>query len=191
MRLFVGVALDDNMRAEAAIVARELQRRLDRRVRAAWIPPEKMHVTVRFIGHVDESRVAGVLDALDVPLPIAPFQIVLGGAGVFPPGGRARVAWIGFREGLSSLRAMHDEFNRRLRPVGFATEDRPFDAHLTLARFKEVPRESDRTTRESLATLQVPAAQCRVDHATVFQSQLSPKGSTYVPLARVRCERSV
>ena len=99
MRLFVGVTLDDNVRAEAAIVAHELQRRLDRRVRATWIPPEKMHLTVRFIGHVDDSRVAAVLHALEGPLPIAPFQVVLSVAGVFPQSGAPRVAWIGFARG--------------------------------------------------------------------------------------------
>jgi 2'-5' RNA ligase len=190
MRLFVGVALGETVRAEAASVAEELQRRIDRGVRATWIAPNKMHLTVRFLGHVDDSRVASVLHALEAPLPVAPFEVALGAAGVFPSSGPARVAWIGLRDGLSSLRAMHEEFNRRLQPLGFAPDGRPFTAHLTLARFKTVPRESVRTTREAVRALDVTPAECRVDHATVFQSQLSPKGSTYLPLAHVQCERS-
>jgi 2'-5' RNA ligase len=188
MRLFVGVTLDDEVRAQAAVVARELQRRLDPRVRATWISPEKLHLTVRFIGHVEDSLVAAVLQALGAPLPIAPFEVVLSGCGVFPSSGPPRVAWIGLRTGLSSLRAMHDEFDRRLARVGFEPENRPFSAHLTLARFKDVPRELARTTREAVDVVHVPAAQCRVDHATVFQSKLSAKGSAYLPLARVGFE---
>ena len=187
MRLFVGATLGDQVRAAGASAAGELQRRLDPRVRAVWVSPEKMHLTVRFIGHVDESGVARVLRALEAPLPVAPFEVVLGAAGAFPSSGAPRVAWIGLREGLSPLRAMHDECNRRLERIGVESEDRPFNAHLTLARFKDVPRDLVRPTRETLAALRVPAAHCRIDHATILQSRLSPKGSTYVPLAHVRC----
>ena len=185
MRLFVGVTLAGEIRLAAAATARELQRRLDSGVRAAWVQPDKMHLTVRFIGHVDDARVAAIVDGLEAPLRLAPFDVVLSGCGAFPSTGPPRVFWIGLSEGLASLRAMHDEFNRRLRPFGFEAEDRPYSAHLTLARVKDIPRESVRTTRGVLAALHVPPARCRVDHATVFQSRLSAKGATYVPLAEV------
>ncbi|HYT68506.1 MAG TPA: RNA 2',3'-cyclic phosphodiesterase [Vicinamibacterales bacterium] len=190
MRLFVAVELDENVRAAAEGVARDLERRLDPRVSARWVSVDKMHLTVRFIGHIVDDRVPTVLQALRPPLSIAPFEVALGSCGTFPRTGAPRVFWIGLAEGLSSLQAMHEEFNRRLLPLGFASEDRPFSAHLTLARVKEMPRESGRPTRETIAATRVPAVACRVDAATVFQSLLSPKGSKYAPLLHVPCERN-
>ena len=188
MRIFVGVTLAEEVRSTAERVADELRQRLDARVRASWIPSSKMHLTVRFIGQVDDSRVSALLSALEPPLPIAPFEIALDGCGAFPRGGPPRVFWIGVGEGQPQLRAMHDECNRRLVPLGFVPEDRPFSAHLTLARVREAPRETVRATRDILGAVHVPAARCRVAHATVFQSRLSPKGSTYVPLLNILCQ---
>jgi len=185
MRLFVGVTLEEELRVQAAIVARELQRQLDPRIRVAWIPFEKMHFTVRFIGHVDDARATAILEALRPPLPIAPFDIVLGNCGAFPRNGSPRVVWVGLTEGVAGLRAMHEEFNRRLNPLGLTPEDREFNAHLTLGRVKDVPRDAVRAAREMLAALHVGPARGRIDHATLFESRLSPRGSTYLRLLDV------
>ena len=144
-----------------------------------------MHLTVRFIGHVDDSRVPEVVEALAPPLPLAPFDVALDRCGAFPRSGPPRVFWIGLSAGLEGLHALHDEFNRRLLPLGFAPVERPFNAHLTLARIKEVPRDAAHAARGILMALEVPPARGRVDHATVFQSLLSSKGSTYRALRQV------
>ncbi|HEX6463624.1 MAG TPA: RNA 2',3'-cyclic phosphodiesterase, partial [Vicinamibacterales bacterium] len=147
-----------------------------------------MHLTVRFIGHVDDTRTAAVLGALRPPLPVPPFDIELGSCGVFPASGSPRVLWIGLSAGAGSLGAMHDEFNRRLRPLGYDPEDRPFNVHLTLARFKTPPRGSGAAVREAARAVMPSRARCSVAYATVFQSILSPKGPKYHPLLTVECE---
>jgi 2'-5' RNA ligase len=144
-----------------------------------------MHVTVRFVGHVDDTRVGAILDALSPALPVAPFDIDVGRCGVFPPGGPPRALWIGLSSGTASLAAMHDECNRRLRPLGYAPGNRPFNAHLTLARVKDAPRGSAAVVREAVRAVVPSAARCRVTHATVFQSVPSPDGSSYRPLLSV------
>jgi 2'-5' RNA ligase len=185
MRLFVAVEFDDAVRHAADQVARELRTRLDPRIRAGWVAADKLHLTVRFLGQVKDDRVPAVLEALRPPLPIAPFEMALGSCGVFPRSGPPRVFWIGFVDGVTSAQSMHDEFNSRLAPLGFTPEDRPFSAHLTLARVKEAPRDSARAVREMVALMHVPAVRCRVTTATVFQSSLSPKGSIYSRLLTV------
>ena len=93
--------------------------------------------------------------------------------------------WIGLATGLPSLAALHAEFNRRLLPFGFEPENRPYNAHLTLARVKDAPRGSAASVRETVQAVAVPDAQCRVDHATVFESRLLPRGSTYHRLLQI------
>jgi len=185
MRLFVGVEIDDAARRVAEETSEALRRAVGARLRASWIPPANMHRTVRFIGHVPEERVAAVLAALATPLRMARFDVELGGCGAFPPAGTPRVIWIGLTQGLSSLSAMHDEFDRRLAPLGFEAERRPFSAHLTLARVKDAPRGSAALVRDALRDVSVTHVRWSVERATVFRSHLSPRGARYEALGRV------
>jgi 2'-5' RNA ligase len=191
MRLFVAVELDQAARAAAGSVVQELRGQIDPRVSARWVNDDKMHLTVRFIGHVDDERAGEVLETLRPPLPIAAFDIAFGGCGVFPRSGPPRVLWIGLKDGHPCLQVMHDEFNRRLLPLGFAPENRPFSAHLTLARVKDAPRDAARALRTTVAALRVSSPRCQVTAATVFRSSLSPKGSTYTRLLTVPCNTEV
>lgn len=185
MRLFVAVELDAAVHHAAETAVSQLRDTLPGSLSARWVSTANMHLTVRFIGHVADDRVPAVLRALEPPVAIAPFDLALGGCGVFPSHGPPRVMWIGLQEGLSSLRAMHDEFNRRLRPLGLEPEDRPYSAHLTLARLKDPPPGSAALVRDAIGRVRVPAARCQVSAATLFESRLSPKGSTYNPRLRI------
>ena len=185
MRLFVAVELDDSVRSAAGEVARQLQKGIGDTLKPKWVSPQNMHLTVRFIGQVIDERVPSVLAALEPPLSIASFDVAVGACGVFPPQGRARVLWIGLNEGLASLRAMHEAFNRRLLPVGFEPEARPFSAHLTLARIKDAPGASSAAIREAIRHIRPAPARSHVTEAVVFDSRTSPQGSTYTPLLRV------
>jgi 2'-5' RNA ligase len=185
MRLFVAVEIDAGVVAAAMDCSRRLQRDLQDRVRARWVGAEQMHLTIRFIGQVEDERVAPLLDALRPPLPIAPFDVELGECGVFPPGGPPRAIWIGLAAGLPSLRMMHEECDRRLRPLGYEPEARAFKAHLTLARVKDMTRGAGPAIREAVHGAPPRPARCGVGAATVFQSHLSPRGSTYETLLRI------
>ncbi|HMC76658.1 MAG TPA: RNA 2',3'-cyclic phosphodiesterase [Vicinamibacterales bacterium] len=184
MRLFVAVEIDEAARAVARAAQERLQIAVPPVLRARWVPPENMHLTVRFIGHVDDARAQALIEALTPPIDAAPFDIELGGCGTFPTGGTPRVVWIGLKRGLASLAQLHDAFNQRLRPFGFEPEARPFSAHLTLARVKDAPRGSGRAVRDALSGIQVPATPWHVSHSTVFQSHPSPKGPRYVAIGR-------
>jgi 2'-5' RNA ligase len=185
MRLFVAVELDAPSRAAANQAAHELRQRVGSALRPRWVPPENMHLTVRFVGHVADDRVAPVLEALHPALAVSPFDLVLGACGVFPATGPPRVLWLGLTEGSASLQLMHDEFNRRLLPLGFESENRAFSAHLTLARIKDAPHGSRAVVREALRHVRTAPTRSRVTHATVFESRLSPNGPRYTALFQV------
>lgn len=185
MRLFVAVEVGEAVRAAAEHVARQLQRRLDSGVRVRWVPPENQHLTVRFIGHVHDDRVSSTLDTLRQAIAVKPFDLALSDGGVFPSSGPPRAIWVGLREGGPSLQAIHDELDRRLRPLGVEPETRPFTAHLTLGRIKDAPRGSTAAVREVVGAIRVAPARCRIAEAVVFESRLSPKGSTYLPRVHI------
>ncbi|MGH9409900.1 MAG: RNA 2',3'-cyclic phosphodiesterase [Vicinamibacterales bacterium] len=184
MRLFVGVGISERMRQAAAEAAERIRRRLVRAIDARWVDPRDMHLTVRFIGHVDDDRVPMLLTRLVAPVQVPPFDIALERCGVFPASGTVRVIWIGLRSGLPSLAEMHHEFNRRLAAAGFKAEDRPYSPHLTLARVKRVSGRPA-AIREKLDGVPVPPAPSRIDRAVIFRSHLSQHGARYEALASV------
>jgi 2'-5' RNA ligase len=184
MRLFVAVELSEEAREAAGAVSEQLRAGIGRRIAARWVDPGKMHLTVRFIGHLAAGASDAVLDALRAPLPVAAFDVVLGSCGAFPRAGPPRVIWIGLAEGFPALASIHDECNRRLAPLGLEPEARPFSAHLTLARVKDARA----PIRRGLADVPVPPARSHVTSATVFESVLSPQGSHYRRLLDVACQ---
>ena len=186
MRLFVAVQIPEHVRRAAAAVAARLKEDLGSAITARWVAPENLHLTVRFIGEVPEDTAPAVLAALQAPLPVPPFEIVLRPCGVFPRSGPPRVIWIGLQDGFRSLLALHEECNRRLLRFGFEPERRPFSAHLTLARVKDgdVRRIRRLVGAASSAPIGFPVTQ-----ATVLQSLLSPRGARYQALVEVPCKQ--
>jgi len=186
MRLFVGVELDERVREAAAVIAESLRRELGARVDARWIPSSNLHITLSFLGEVDESRAKRVIGALERQFGERAFEMALEGLGAFPPSGAPRVFWLGVTDGAASLSRLNHELAARLEPIGFQPEQRAFSAHLTIARVREVLGGApSRDIRLLLRTLPGYAGRCRIQAVTLFRSHLSPKGATYEALLRV------
>src|SRR5919108_1338956 len=140
MRLFVAIELGEQVVREAAKLVDELRKRADRRSKAArlgWVTPDRMHLTLRFLGEVNDERAGDVLGSLRDSMPMAPFEIVWQGLGAFPPKGPPRVFWVGAGRGRDKVLELEELVSARLDPLGFERESRPYAPHLTLARVRE------------------------------------------------------
>jgi RNA 2',3'-cyclic 3'-phosphodiesterase len=183
MRLFVAVDIDDRTRggvARAIDVFRTALEAAQSTARVSWVAPDRLHLTLQFIGQVSEDTAAAIEARLGPPFELPAFEMRLGSIGTFPPGGRPRVVWLGLDRGADARAALHEEVQRRLADVPFRRESRAFSPHLTLARFKHGGTRDDveRISRVGLR----PAGGCTIDHVTLYQSRLSPRGPTYTPL---------
>jgi RNA 2',3'-cyclic 3'-phosphodiesterase len=152
-----------------------------------WVNPEHSHLTLVFLGDVDDARVPAVVEAIGRDVALEPFQITLESIGVFPPRGAPRVLWIGVGAGASLVADLQREIARRVAALGIALEDRPFHPHLTLARWRD-SRPADRGRALDAAPRGV-VARARIDGATLYQSRLSSAGPSYTPLARANLTR--
>jgi RNA 2',3'-cyclic 3'-phosphodiesterase len=189
VRLFVGVELDDRVKTAAAQIADSLRRDLGPQLDARWTPAANLHITLWFLGEVDQSRVNSTLQTLDAPFHQPAFDLKISGLGAFPPGGSPRVLWLGVTAGGTALARLHEELTARLASIGFQPESRTYSAHLTIARVKDTSRGfSSREFRALLQGQPADAGQCRVDAVTLFRSRVSPKGATYETLLRVPLE---
>lgn len=94
------------------------------------------HLTIRFIGEVDEPVVGEIAREVLDTLEFNRFKIRLHGLGAFPTPARPRVIWVGVVEGAEELKSLHNSVEDRLRRLGFKPEGRGFEPHLTIARVK-------------------------------------------------------
>ena len=104
---------------------------------ARWLPVEQFHLTLRFIGEVDNGAFDDIAEALD-DVHIEPFSLALSGVGHFPPRGTPRVLWVGVDDGAAAVR-LHDKIETRLQRLGLEPDARRFHPHITLARLKGAP----------------------------------------------------
>jgi 2'-5' RNA ligase len=185
VRLFVAVQINPLVAAAAAALTADLRRRAERlapKARITWIPEDRLHMTVRFIGSVDEGVASAIREALEPAVPVPPFDLVIAGVGTFPGRGAPRVVWAGITAGAESLGRLEQEVSHRLAALDIRPEARPYSPHLTLARVREAagmnsPRLCDGLADQMLGTT-------RVEAITLFESRLSPAGPTYDALQR-------
>lgn len=182
MRLFLAADLDDATRAAAAAAVVRLRASADAQrpgttPGVAWVDPRHFHLTLHFLGEVDDARWPGLREALAPALPPGAPKLELQGWGTFPPRGPARVIWMGVAGGTGALAAAHSALGDRLGRAGFVVEARPFSAHLTVGRVK-VP--SGLFWNRLCAAADPPASgEWTVPACTLFQSHLSHAGPTY------------
>lgn len=108
---------------------------------ARWVPMEQMHLTLRFVGEVDESQFEEIADALH-GVEAERFRLFLKGCGFFPPKRSPKTLWVGVRRN-PSLQALHGKIESALERVGVAREKRRFHPHVTIARFKHTVTSAD------------------------------------------------
>jgi 2'-5' RNA ligase len=188
IRAFIAVPVTDEVRQTVAKVEGDLK---GSGADVKWVEPEKIHVTLKFLGDTKTRQIEGLVGALRNCLAgVKPFDITLSGSGTFPPGRRnVRVVWLGTTEGKEQLGDLAAKVEDACASQGFAKEGRPFSAHLTIGR---VRRESRRLEDLSAAVAKVEynPLKVRIDRVNLVRSELSPKGPTYTVLESFSLERA-
>jgi 2'-5' RNA ligase len=149
-----------------------------------WVRPEAIHVTLKFLGEVDASRVEGIRAALAAA--ISPFEVRVRPAALGTFGGnQLRVLWVGLEGDIEPLASLAGAVEVALEPLGFPREQRPFAAHLTLARPRNTVHPAELRTLASLArgyeAPRLPSMTLR--SVSLMQSTLGRGGSVYTRLA--------
>ena len=150
-----------------------------------WIAQENLHFTLKFLGSVEDKKVAPIMQALEKALrPVQCFLLVGKGIGVFPNKRRPRVLWIGLQG--QGLHRIAEEVETALEPLGFPRESRDFAPHLTLGRWRN-PGLQPQMLREQMERWQdYEFGQSKVDEVVLFQSVLNPTEAVYSPLGVIR-----
>ena len=148
----------------------------------AWVAESNLHITLKFLGQVDEPRVAALADALRRALGDLPaFDVGVRGLGAFPSPTRPRVLWAGLEDAAGALTKVARRVDACCGDLGFPRESREFAAHVTLGRVRE-----PRGRQPALAGVLARGAdfgRLRVQRVSLMRSELSPRGARYSELA--------
>ncbi|HEY2168288.1 MAG TPA: RNA 2',3'-cyclic phosphodiesterase [Candidatus Angelobacter sp.] len=176
MRIFIALDIPADVRAH---LTSYMERARALAPEARWARVEGLHVTLKFLGHVDDAVVEQIKAAL-ASIKSAPFEVRFEGVGFFPNPKAARVFWVGV-DGGKSLPDLASTIDTTLERLGFAGETKTYHPHLTLA------RTSSRPLRELRPLLADPPPQFGTMTAREFflyQSQPQKGGSKYTKLER-------
>jgi RNA 2',3'-cyclic 3'-phosphodiesterase len=188
MRLFIGIELPEPLRHAAAAAAGQLRRAVEAGAPAAairWVAPASLHITVWFLGRIDDEPAERLFEILRPSLETPGFRMTVADAGAFPSSGAPRALWLGVAAGGDALGAIHRELAERLHPLGFEPERRPYSPHLTVARLKDVARADAAALRRALQDLGIAPAAADIGRVTLFRSEPLAGGSRYTPVLRV------
>lgn len=179
-RIFVAIDISDSARARVADYIGRLRRAYPR-LRVGWERPEKLHLTLKFLGEVGDPKLPDVAEAVARSAKrFREFYAAIAGTGVFPPRGDPRILWLGVLDG-GKMGQVADELEREFEKIGFDAEKRKFHAHLTIARLRE-PRDSVRLAADHIVNEFEPVG-FEAREIFVYESELQPTGSSYRKLA--------
>jgi 2'-5' RNA ligase len=182
-RLFVALEPPEPVRRRIAGASAALQRGAGAS-EVRWVAEENLHLTLQFLGAVPEERVEAVEKAVaQVAAAARPLSLEVKGAGGFPNARRPRVVWLGLSGDVPALGALVTDLGRRLTPLGFAPEARPFSAHLTLGRARDA-RGAPGLGGALAAAAQDDGIAWRAAELVLFESHLSPRGPRYEAVQR-------
>jgi RNA 2',3'-cyclic 3'-phosphodiesterase len=150
----------------------------------SWIRPESIHLTLKFLGNIANEQVAEIQPLLQkVAVSAAPFRLQPLGCGAFPSIKQMRVVWVGLQGAVEELLKLQRAVEDALVPLGFAPEDRPYRAHLTLGRVKG--RRHLQLLQEAVLRRQDFQAEAfDVTQVVLYRSELRPEGARYTVLFR-------
>ena len=174
MRTFVALEMPAAVKRQAISIARDLSHLKQMR----WARPEGVHLTLKFLGDVEEDRIPDMVSVVQqITSQFRPLKLLTAGVGGFPRLESARVLWLGVEGDLGRLGALQSQIAQQLEALGFERERRRFVAHVTLGRARRKP-------------VRVPPEQANkwrpvnffIDRVSVMKSTLRPEGAVYTPL---------
>ncbi len=154
-------------------------------IRARWVRPENIHLTLKFLGDItpdDVDKIGAAMAVAAAELP--PVALSVRGIGVFPGVKRPRVIWVGLAGDIRSLLAFQSRLEQKVFEAGFPKENRSFKAHLTMGRLKQAPDPAlIRRMITDYATLS--SGEFTLKQVILFKSDLKPSGAVYSKLKQV------
>lgn len=198
IRAFLAVELPQELRAELATIQQELKRNIEpemkQNMRVSWAQPASIHLTVKFLGDMDEQVIDSLLVAVEQAIGNqTAVNVPLERLGAFPRPHSPRVLWVGPSENWArgveaqKVAGIHGAIEEACEGLGFLRETKPFSPHLTLARIKMGERYVGAAlTQSGVLDQPILSGSLAMKAVALMKSELRPTGSVYTKLWEVR-----
>lgn len=181
IRTFVAVEVSPVVRQRAAELVKRLRTSGDG---FKWVDPASMHLTLSFLGDVDDRDVYRVCQAVSTAVAtVPPFDIEFAGAGAFPDVPKPRTVWIGVTHGAEQMIALQEAVADALEVEGYRKESRRYQPHLTIGRCGRGSRPTRELSQQIAAAAEFEVGESGVDEVVVFSSRLERAGPVYEALS--------
>lgn len=179
IRSFIAVEIPDSVRNSLWESIAPLRQSL---AAVKWVERENLHVTLKFLGSLPPEDLKKVILVLKEIIPHwKPFLVTMGRWGAFPTMKRPRVIWLGIQSEGDRLSDMTQSVEKSLTQIGFKPEEKGIHLHLTLGRFRKAVDLTGKLEGE----VSHLSYQFECQWVTLFQSKLSSRGPTYIPLEKI------
>lgn len=179
-RIFIGIQLEDLISAQILQLISDLRERAEHRgLKIRWVDKANLHITLKFIGDVEEERMSGIENLVcDVASSFSTVEFELSGIGAFPNASSPSSLWLGVRDETKTLFQIADSLEESLKLVGISGETRKFRPHITIGRSQDNKSLKEILERDCPYKIGVSPARA----ITIFESKLSSEGSRYYPV---------
>jgi RNA 2',3'-cyclic 3'-phosphodiesterase len=182
VRAFIAVEIGRGVAARLGTLQRQLQ---EGGTDAAWVNPESMHITLKFLDDVPSQQLPAISAALmDIASRRPAFALTVAGLGAFPNPDHPRVLWVGVTDGANELMALAREVEQACVALGLPRAEQPFHPHITLGRVRSgtgIGALSRKIRRGDPALY----GHTRISEVRLMRSDLLPEGAKHTLLAGV------
>jgi len=187
MRAFIAIEVPKDVKENIGGII-EKMKKFDAKVK--WVKPENLHVTLKFLGEVQERYIGNLASLTEDALKgKSSFEVHFGGTGSFPGGKNPRVIWIGTSKGWEREKELAESIDEKLSKAGYEKEEREFSSHMTIGRVKErrniealLKALDEEKDKEFGSTI--------VDHVNIMKSTLTTKGPIYEVIKKIDLVKS-
>ncbi|MFA5291407.1 MAG: RNA 2',3'-cyclic phosphodiesterase [Phycisphaerae bacterium] len=183
MRCFIAIDIDDRLRGEIEKLQSQFRKRLKNQAGIKWVRPELIHLTLKFLGEVEDGRAEEIGQAIELVCAAhKSFELEFSTVGTF--GRPAKVLWLGGKKQNTELEKLVQDIEETFEELDFEKEQRPFSPHLTLARIRD-DRSGKQTAELADNFGPVNAGTIKVDAVCFYKSQLTSDGPVYTLLRKI------
>jgi 2'-5' RNA ligase len=200
IRVFLAVELANELRGAVVLVQQEVKQWIEREgrreVRTTWVRPAALHLTIKFLGEIEEQIVQPLREAMRQALAGRhSLSVPLERIGGFPRAQNPRVLWVGPGAGwegscdCAEAAVWQRAIDDRCAQFGFPRETHPFSPHLTIARVKAGDRQVGQALAHSgLLDRPVEIGVLALNGVVLMKSELRPEGPLYTKLWEVHVD---
>ncbi len=182
VRSFVAIEISQNIKRNLGKIISKLS---GTNAEVKWVRPANMHITLKFLGSIDECDVPEICNMLkDAAVDVEPFDLEIGGLGAFPDIKKPKVVFVNIVDQSKALLTLYERVEERLADFGIKRESRRFTPHLTIGRVR--PQKNLKTLIDLIDNnKKVFAGGLLVESIDLMMSELLPEGPEHSKLGTI------